>query len=125
MLKETEAHADSILPPAAKPPHRLYSPKQICAAAFFGGPLAGAWTMRQNYVLLNSRRNARIVLISGVITAFVALSLEFALPDKIPNWLLPLTCSWGFYAFAQRGQGQAFRDHLKSGGERQSNWRVV
>src|SRR5262245_42418667 len=124
-MAESEQPPESTDPLISKPSYKLFSPKQVFGATFFGGPLAGGWLLRRNYVFTNKKSEGRTALIWSLISSVAIICLCWFLPDRVPKFLLSLTYSWGFYVLAQRWQGQLFRDHLRAKGERESNGQVA
>jgi hypothetical protein len=110
-------------PPLANP--KLYSIRQIAAATFVGTPLAGAILMGANYRALGQHTHRRNTLIAGVVATAVVFALAFMLPERFPNFVLPLAYVLGIQAAATQLQGAAIAAHLAKGGERASNWHVV
>lgn len=64
---------------------RLFSPLQAGLAAFVGGPLAGTYAIRKNFLALGDTENAQRFSLAGLlITILLVLSGPF-LPDNIPG----------------------------------------
>ena len=70
---------------------RLYSPLQIGAGAFLGGPLAGTQMLWSNFVSLGKDREAKLTLAIGLSVTICLLVLATFLPvDHTPTMLIPL-----------------------------------
>lgn len=120
-------------PAASEPPdgvtvqplYPLYDHVQIGLATFVGGPFAGAWLMRRNWVRLRQERAARITLIVGVLATLATFGLAFALPDWFPTPALPI----GYVVLAVQltrvYQDQPYAHHIARGGARASTWKAV
>jgi hypothetical protein len=71
----------------------VYSPVQGFLGTFLGGPLAGAYFLRANYLAKGEGKRAMHATIWGlVVTAILLLILPF-LPAKTPNYIIPITYS--------------------------------
>jgi hypothetical protein len=113
--------SDAAIPPNAK----LYTPAQIRAGSFLGGPIAAVYLLRENFRVLDRGPEAQTTVVWGI--AFVAglMALLPFLPKNFPNVVLPLVYSAAAGAIADKWQlrKQAI---VESGRYRiQSNWRVV
>jgi hypothetical protein len=111
--------------PSTEPSRRLYSPRQIAAAAFIGSPISAAWLFAQNYAVLGRPRVARRALFYGLLGTGALFGIASVLPAKFPKVALPLASSFAIRELAQRLQGADFKAHLAEGGGSQSNWRVA
>ena len=78
----------------------IYSPRQIFAAAFLGGPLAGAWVLSRNYARETHYRQRRLALAVGVVATLAILPIAFYVSDKLPHYIGPLLIGFCFYYFA-------------------------
>jgi hypothetical protein len=73
----------------------LYSPRQIYAASFLGGPLSGAWLISRNYCMASDAAASRRSIVLGCVVTIV-----WVLPERFPNTVIPIAYSAGFYYFA-------------------------
>ena len=106
---------------------RLYSPQQICIAAFVGSPVAACWFFSHNVRQLGDPRNAQKWLLWGGGVSFVLLVLAcmLPLPQRFPHLVIPLGYSLGIREAAKRIQGAAVTQHVSAGGRLGSWWLVV
>lgn len=104
---------------------RVFSPAQGSVGTFFGGPLAGTYFLRANYLALGQGKRAMQATIGGILVSVaILLSLPF-LPEKMPHYVLPIA-----YMFAVRfliERSQFTKKHIVESGHLtfQSNWRVA
>jgi hypothetical protein len=104
---------------------KLFTPLQIRAGTFFGGPIAAVYFLRENFRVLGRLQEVRATHIWGA--AFVVglmLLLPF-MPEHFPNYVIPLAYSYAAGAVATKWQLQ--KEAIVESGtyQRQSNWRVL
>jgi hypothetical protein len=104
---------------------RLYTPLQVRLGSFLGGPIAAAYFLRENFRVLAKMPEARPTVVWGA--AFVAglmVLLPF-LPERFPNYLIPLLYSYAAGSVAEKWQLQ--KQAIVTSGIYgvQSNWRVL
>lgn len=63
----------------------VYSPRQVAAGAFIGGPVGLIYFLRENFLALGDVDKARKSLIWGVVLIVALLLLLPLLPDKFPS----------------------------------------
>ena len=67
----------------------IYSPIQVFAGAFLGGPIAAVYLLWENFKALGKELLARQTIIWGsVLVLAIVASLPF-LPENLPNAILP------------------------------------
>ena len=103
---------------------RLYTPLQVRLGSFLGGPIAAAYFLRENFRVLGKVTEARSTVVWGA--AFIAglmVLLPF-LPERFPNYLIPLLYSYAAGSVA--GKWQLQKQAILTSGIYgvQSNWRV-
>jgi hypothetical protein len=81
-------------------PVRLFSPVQVFLAAFFGGPLAGAWAIAQNYQTLAQPERGERVRWAGWAAAFALLPVGLLIGDGASRFVIPLLYGSCFYYYA-------------------------
>lgn len=69
---------------------RLYSPTQVGAGSFLGGPFAVVYLLWANFSTLKEESRARATLVYGVLFNIVVLAVLPFLPEKFPNLLIPI-----------------------------------
>jgi len=102
----------------------LYTPLQIRAGSFLGGPIAAVYFLRKNFRVLDKVPEARTTLVWGVAFVVGLLVLVPVLPDHFPNYVIPLFYSFAAGSMAEKWQlqKQAIVDSGRY--QFQSNWRV-
>lgn len=113
------------LPSTSAPESYLYSPRQIAAAAFLGGPIAGCWLLGSNCEGLHQPTARRRSLIWGLVSTLALLIIAFLLPKSFPHSILPAAYTLAIHNIAKTTQEAAFTAHRAAGGPRYSSWRVV
>lgn len=102
----------------------VYSPGQVAAGAFVGGPVGLIYFLRENFLTLGDAEQAKKCLIWGAVLLVALLLILPVLPDKFPSMSFTV-------AYMIAGQQIAnTRQLTKSAIEEsphyavQSNWRV-
>ena len=97
-------------------PTPLYSPNQILAVAFIGGPIATVLALKHNYDALGNAIGAELVMRWGIAFVVALLSLMPFLPQDFPQMVIPLAYSFAARSIAdgsQRSREQIAQDeHL-------------
>lgn len=76
--------------PATIEKTRVFSPMQVFAGSFLGGPAAAVYFLWRNFLSLEKGREARLTLLWGIVFNIAVLgSLPF-LPQRFPNYVIPL-----------------------------------
>lgn len=104
---------------------KLYSPRQVAAGAFLGGPIGLVYFLKANFRALGDDRREKQALIYG--TIFV-IALAFALPllpDKFPSAPINLVYIVLGHFFAERYQMGKQAIAASNRHDFHSNWRVV
>lgn len=108
-------------------PYKLHKTNSIAAGAFFGGPIAGALLMAENFKMLGQKKQARTTLILGI-SAVLALSIAVVLipgMEKTPNYVIPLISAFIFQFLVKRFQKEEIEAHIEHGGQTFSFWRTA
>lgn len=82
----------------------LYSPNQILAVAFIGGPLATLFALKQNYDALANPVGSQLVVRWGVAFVVALLSVIPFLPQDFPQMVIPLAYSFAARSIAEGSQ---------------------
>jgi hypothetical protein len=103
---------------------RLYTPLQIRAGSFLGGPIASVFFLRENFRVLGKVSEARTTLVWGIVLVVCLLAVVPFIPGHFPNYVIPLTYSIAAGSVAEKWQlpKQAIVDSGKY--QFQSSWRV-
>ena len=102
----------------------MYSPGQITAATFLGGPPGGGWLLALNYKRLGEPGKARAAVVITVLAMAALVAIGLIAPSRSMSWLgiVPVVVS---YSLAKALQGDAYQRHVRVGGSIGSNWRAV
>jgi O-antigen/teichoic acid export membrane protein len=103
----------------------LFTIHQITVATFLGSGIAGAWLAASNFNAVNQPTKARKWIWIGIAATIAMLGISFLLPDRFPNFILPLAFAFGARAIATTEFGWILRDHEKAGGDLRSWWKAV
>jgi hypothetical protein len=117
------AHAGDGAPVAPVMP--LYTTNQIAVATFLASAVAGAWLMAANFRAIGLRARARNAVLIGIGVTIATIVLGFLLPDRVPNFVLPVAVAFGIRALAERHFATLIAEHIAAGGELRSGWRVA
>jgi hypothetical protein len=103
---------------------KLYTPLQIRAGSFLGGPIAAVYFLRENFRVLDKVPEARATVVWGAAFVCGLMALLPFLPDRFPNVVIPLLYSIAAGSVAEKWQLQK-QTIVDSGTYKfQSNWRV-
>lgn len=69
---------------------RIYSPRQIQVATFFGGPFAAAYFLKSSFESINKHELASKSFIFSLISSVLIIGILPFLPEKMPNNVIPL-----------------------------------
>ena len=103
----------------------VYSPKQIFAGSFLGGPIAMVYFLRNNFQNLGNTSAATQTLWWGILfNIAIVASLPF-LPSRFPNYVIPIVYSLTARRIASAKQME--KESIAASTEFcfQSNWKVV
>jgi hypothetical protein len=103
----------------------IYSPIQVFAGAFLGGPIAAVYPLWKNFQALGKDSLARQTIIWGsVLVLAIVASLPF-LPENLPNAILPAI--FGGVAMVIASQFQLKKQEIQESNEYgfASFWRVA
>ncbi len=106
---------------------RLHTPKNIVAATFLGGPLAGGYLISRNFRILGNKDAGEHSLLIAIITAvWISGNLFVLLPEKFPLIAIPIVSAAIVFYIVRSYQGQQIKEHLKKGDQKASPlWKAV
>jgi len=122
--------ADDVVDPAPKSlissqSVKVFSPLQIRAGAFFGGPFAASWLLRSNFSAIGKHDQARFTTITGgVVSALLTISLT-TLHGNVPRTFFSIVIALLAGLLAERYQLKRSQISTSDLYIFQSNWRVV
>jgi hypothetical protein len=99
---------------------KLYSSGQVVLAALLGSVLAGAFLIYRNHKALHKHTAARCSLVLGVMAIALMMIAAYFLPETTRENILLIGSLIGVHQWYRQDQATLFRNHLASGGERQS-----
>jgi hypothetical protein len=105
------------------PMYPMYSPGEITAATFFGGPIGGAWLLAINYRRLGEPRKARATIAIGVLALAALGGLGLLIESHTSS--LGLASVVAMSVLARSLQSAAYERHIALGGPRASVWRAI
>jgi hypothetical protein len=117
--------ADSpALPEPSTAQAKLYTAQQIALATFLGGPIAGCLLLASNHATFG-RASARMqTIVWGLVGTAVAIAVALALPQNVPNSIVPVAYTSAVYQFAKTKEGADYQSRLAGAG-RQPYWKPV
>jgi hypothetical protein len=104
---------------------KLYSINQAVLAALVGGPLGGAILLAQNYRRLRAPNYAHLALVFGLMATAALVPVAFSLPERVPQFALPVAYAVAFRLLMGWLQGEQIRTRIAAGVMRHSWWRVA
>jgi len=126
MQYTAEATQEQNIIPEYKP-FKLYKTGAIGAVAFFGGIMAGAILLSENFKILGQKQQARNTLLLSAIATFTFGVLMAFIPamENMPRLVIPLLSGIAFQLLTNRFQKNKIEEHIEHGGQTFSFWRVL
>jgi hypothetical protein len=103
---------------------KIYSPLQVLAASFVGGPFAAVFVLWKNFQGLGRSSRAAHTLLWGILLALLIFAILPFLPDKFPNSPIPIAYSVAAMSIAQQSQLSKKAILESEQYEMHSNWNV-
>jgi len=103
----------------------IYSPYQVFAGAFFGGPIAAVYLVWKNFEALGKESLARQTILWGSALVLAIVAILPALPENFSPYVLP--AGFGGLALFIANQYQMKKQAIRESSEYgfASFWRVV
>lgn len=103
----------------------IYSPYQVFAGGFFGGPIAPVYLLWKNFKALGKDSLARQAILWGSVLVVATVAVLPFLPEKFPPYVLPAI--FGGLAMIIARQSQMTKQAIRESNEYgfASFWRVV
>jgi hypothetical protein len=119
--------ADTSLPASkdGSEARRAFSPGQGALGTFLGGPLAGTYYLRANYLAMGQPKRAWQATVYGIVASLGILALLPFLPEKTPNVVIPLAYAITVRLLIERGQLTKQTILEAKDWTFHSNWRVA
>jgi hypothetical protein len=104
---------------------KIYSPNQVLAASFLGGPMAMVYVLWKNFQTLEDAHGMHQILFWGSIFIVALLVFSPLMPNTWQDYVLPFGYSLAGWSLAENFQmpKQAIRDSQSY--EFQSAWNVI
>lgn len=104
---------------------KVYSPWQVFAGTFLGGPLAAIYLVWQNYNQLGRNEKLQPTIIWGIVLTLCFVGISLMLPGQI--WGIPLTVAYSAMAQTWVNKDQLTKPQIQEHQQLSfhSNWRVV
>lgn len=104
---------------------KLYSPTQIGISAFFSGPIAIVYILKQNFQTLGDINNEKATIFFGTIFVAALMCILPFLPDNFPNTIIPAV--YTAMAAGITSQYQMKKTDIAESDDYdfQSNWKVL
>ena len=102
----------------------IYSPRQVSAGSFLGGPIALVYFLRNNFQRLGNNAAAAQTLLWGILFNIAILASIPFLPKHFPHYVIPLAYSLAAQGIA--GAKQMKKESIAASLQFcfHSNWRV-
>jgi hypothetical protein len=109
----------------AEGPRRYYTPWQISVATIIGGPLAGGFFARRNYLEFGAPKKAAAIAGVSILVSIVAIILGSLLPPHVPRsgFAFMIVIAYRWYAESAFAGNIAARK--SEGWTHQSWWQVI
>jgi hypothetical protein len=104
---------------------RAFSPGQGALGTFLGGPLAGTYYVRANYLAMGQPKRAWQATVYGIVASLGILALLPFLPEKLPNFIVPLAYAITVRLLIERNQLTKQKILESEDWSFHSNWRVA
>ena len=104
---------------------KLYSPNQVAASAFFGGPIAAIYVLWRNFRTVGNDNAARQTVWIGAGLFILLLAVLPFLPDNFPNSALPAGYTVTAFMIARTYQMSKAAISESEHYGFQSNWKVA
>jgi len=103
----------------------LFTPLQVGIGTFMGGPLAGTYYLMSNFDVLNKHKEARYSLLGGILLTMVILGLLPIMPERFPNYILPISYAFGAAHLVKIKQLTKGKIAKSKNYQFRSNWKAV
>jgi hypothetical protein len=104
---------------------KLYSPNQVAASAFFGGPIAAIYVLWRNFRTVGNDNAARQTVWIGAGLFILLLAVLPFLPESFPNSALPAGYTVAAFTIARTYQMSKEAISASEHHAFQSNWKVA
>jgi hypothetical protein len=106
-------------------PRKIYSPNQVLAAAFLGGPIAMVYVLWKNFQTLENPHGMHQILFWGSIFIIVLMLFSPLLPNSWLDFVIPF--AYPFAAWSLAGSFQMSKQAIADSQayEFQSAWNVI
>lgn len=107
-------------------PRRFYTIQQVLLGVFLGGPLAGFFMMRRNYIAMGEEDKASVLGFWGFISIFPLVFILLLLPENVPAVAVQIVLCTAFSSAVNRSQQVGIQAMQDTGWARRfTYWRAV
>lgn len=108
-----------------KPPeYKLYTPKGVMIATFFGTAIAGGYLIAKNYKRLGNDSGAWQAMFYSLLVVIGSFIVGSFLPDNFPSMAVSVPVLFGMGVVMKHRQGAALEQHLQNHGQYESCWKA-
>jgi len=96
-----------LAPFASSPPDGaapMFSPRQASLGTFFGGPLAGTYFLRANFLAKGDARRAKTTAIVGIAFSLAIVAVLPFLPERMPHAIIPMSYAMVVWSIVEKMQ---------------------
>jgi len=104
---------------------KIYTPQQAASAAFFGGPIASMMLIKNNFDAMENVELSKKTFIIGGVFIICLLALLPFLPEKFPNYVIPMLTAIFTKLVVENFQLKKEEISISEEFEFHSNWRVL
>jgi len=101
----------------------LFTDFQIALATFIGMPIAGCLLLAQNYRNLGRASSGWQTLILGFVSTIILFIVAFSLPERFPNFVLPMAYTIAMRQLVKYLQGDVIAFQEAQG--KKGSWAVT
>ncbi|WP_346838129.1 hypothetical protein [Microbulbifer sp. SAOS-129_SWC] len=110
---------------AQREPGEIYSPNQITAGSFLGGPIAAIYFLRSNYLIIGKLEHAKKVLVFGILFIIILIGIIPFVPENLPNLFIPFVYTLAAKQIAAATQPSREEIDKDTRYSFPSNWKVL
>jgi hypothetical protein len=110
---------------AAERPRRYYTPWQIGVATIIGGPLAGGFFARRNYLEFGAPKKAAVIAGVSILVSIVAIFLGSRMPPQVPRSGFAIMIIIAYRWYAEGAFASSISVGRSEGWTQQAWWQVI
>jgi hypothetical protein len=82
----------------------MFSPRQASLGTFFGGPLAGTYFLRANFLAKGDTGRAKTTAIVGIAFSLAVVAVLPFLPERMPHAIIPMGYAMVVWSIVEKMQ---------------------